>query len=387
MRKGIAALGLFLLIVAAFVFYIVFDGGSIAGFVVTGTSSLANSIAFLYVIIALPLGSGLAFFGLAFRLPKYASGGQPIVFREPSALSGAAIAVGVIALLVAFSAIGISFSGIGRSSSPAQVTTLSNQVSSLSSEVSSLNSELGAVNATPSVVAIKIQWCLQQVMQDRFCPGNIVVEQGDIVQVLFIQNDTADHTFTLDTPPYNFQINDSGAGQLDFLDNYLPVAGNCSNTGTYAEMSAGLSGVYCVSGTSLQSNATLTSHAAYIFRIAQNPNPGLPFTPGNLTVQGEPSGVTLTNPGPILIPVNDQAQMLALSIGPINSSLPDAGVNAGGFSESQGIGAFWATTPGVYEFFCKYHVSNGMFGYLIVLPNLYCNSNPSTCGLDSASSG
>jgi hypothetical protein len=238
-----------------------------------------------------------------------------------------------------------------------------------------VSSQFAEINATPSVVAVKIQWCTQNVLQDRFCPGTIVVDQGDIVQIFFLENDTAAHTFTMNTPPYSFQINDSGAGQLDFLNNYSPIAGACSNSATFTQMSAGISGVICVSGTSLLPNSTLFAHAANYFRIAQNPNPGLPFTPNpGQSVAGEPSGVNLTNPGPELYPVNDSAEMLSLSVNGV-------GVNATGVSETQGIGAFWATTPGVYEFFCHYHVSNGMFGYLVVLPNAYCNANATACGL------
>jgi hypothetical protein len=378
MNKALSISGLILVVISAVLFLIVFSGGEIAGFVVTGNNQIANFLAFFFVVIFLPLGSGLAFYGLAYRRPLLAAGAtQQVAYKSGGWALG--LAALIIAIILGGTAIGISILNYNSNSS---------LDSSVNGKIASLGTQFASVNATPGVVGIKIQWCLQQVMQDRFCPGNIIVDQGDIVQVLFIQNDTADHTFTLLSQSsgvgYDFQINDSGAGQLDFLDNYLPVAGNCSNTGTYAQMSAGVSGVYCVSGTSLLSNATLTSNSAYIFSIAQNPAPGLPFTPGNLTVGGEPPGVTLTNPGPILIPVNDQANMLALTIGPINASFPAVGVNAGGSSESQGIGAFWATQPGIYEFFCHYHVANGMFGYLIVLPNAYCNTHASACGLRSS---
>jgi plastocyanin len=285
----------------------------------------------------------------------------------------------IVALVLGGAALAVTLSSKTSSSGSASYSSLSTQYSSLSAQLSSLSSKLASVNATPGVDAIKMQWCTQNVLQDRFCPGNIVVDQGDIVQVLFLQNDTAVHTFTLDTGPYNFQINASGAGELDFLQNYSPLAGNCSNTGTFAQMSAGISGTFCVSGTSLLSAATLQSHGATNFEIAQNPNPALPFTPGSgEIVSGEPSGVSLTNPGPVEVPVNDQAQMVAMNV-------TGVGVSAvcGAVCETQGIGAFQATTPGVYEFFCHYHVSNGMYGWLIVLPNAYCNNDPTACGLSS----
>ena len=39
-----------------------------------------------------------------------------------------------------------------------------------------------------------------------------------------------------------------------------------------------------------------------------------------------------------------------------------------------GTGTFVAKYPGIYEYFCVYHVQLGMFGYLIVLPNAAYNA-------------
>jgi len=278
---------------------------------------------------------------------------------------GIALAVGVVALFLAVGAIAFAYVG-----SSTQVSALQTEVSSLQSSQTSL-AGLASVNRAPVVLPVKLAWCTETVGQDRFCPNIITVDQGDIVQIFFLSNDTAAHTFTM-TGTYDFQINDSAKGLLDFLQNYSPISGNCSNSGTYAEISAEVSGTYCVSGTSLLSNATLTADNAYIFGEAQNPSPGLPFSTG--CVSGEPKGVCLKNPGPVPVYLNDQAHMLSLTISGV-------GVNATGVSETQGIGAFQATMPGVYIFFCRYHVSNGMFGYLVVLPNAYCNTNPTVCGL------
>jgi len=278
---------------------------------------------------------------------------------------GLAFGVGIVALFLAVGAIGFAYVG-----SNTQISSLQSQVSTLQSGQSTL-AGLSSVNRPPIVLPVKIAWCLEQVVQDRFCPNIIVADQGDIVQLFFLSNDTAAHTFTM-TGTYDFQVNDSGAGELDFLTNYSPISGACSNSGTYAQMSVVVSGVYCVSGTSLLDNATLTANNAYVFAEAQNPSPGLPFA--STCVSGEPNGVCLTNPGPGPYYVDDQAHMLSLSISGV-------GVNATGVSETQGIGAFRATTPGVYIFFCRYHVSNGMFGYLVVLPNAYCNTNPAACGV------
>lgn len=281
---------------------------------------------------------------------------------------GLALAVAVVALFLGVAAVAFAYVG-----SNTQISTMQNEIGTLQTKQSSL-AGLASVNTPPSVVPVKLAWCtLDEVGQDRFCPNMITVVQGDIVQVFFISNDTAAHTFTM-TGTYDFQINDSGKGLLDFLTNYSPISGNCSNSGAFAQMSAGVSGVYCVSGTSLLSNATLAANNAYIFGEAQNPSPGLPFSTG--CVSGEPAGVCLKNPGPVPAYVNDQAHLLSLTISGV-------GVNATGMSETQGIGAFRATTPGVYIFFCRYHVANGMFGYLVVLPNAYCNVNATACGLNA----
>ncbi len=361
MRKDIASVGILLVIIAAFLFYIVFAGGKFVGMTVTGTSQIANFMAFLYVIVALPIGSALAYVGLAIRGPVYAAGSpQQIVYKSSSGLAGAALAVAIIALLVAFAAIGISYSGVGGGgASNSAVSSVANQVSSLNSKVSTLNAQVanGTVNVTPSTVAYKIDWCnTDNTGQDRFCPNIITVDQGDIVQVLFISNDTDIHTFTLQTSPYSFQINATAPGLHDFLTDQS-IAGGCSNSGTPAQQTAGVSGTYCVSGSSLLTPTELKSTGSNTFRIAQNPQPSNACTPS--------AGC------PIILNVDNQLHVDNASASAI----------AAGNTEIWGIGAFQATAPGIYEFFCHYHVSNGMFGYLVVLPNTYCVTHASACNV------
>lgn len=352
MKKGVAIIGLLLLIVAAFLFLIVFSGGSLAGIGIIGTNAEANFVSFLFVIIALPIGSGLTYFGLSYRTPIFAAGGPTQVVYKSSNVGTAALAIAVIALLVALAAFGVIYQGLGSQS---------NNLNGLSTTVNSVNSKFAnytSINVAPTPVAFKIDWCnTDNTGQDRFCPQSLIVDQGDIVQIMFIHNDTDAHTFTLDTAPYFFQINDSSAGMHNFLSNNYN-AGNCSNTGTFAQESAATSEIYCVSGSSLLSNATLYSsvgQAAYDFVIPQNP------TPGN----------SLNGSSPLIVPIDDMVHFVNTTAAAISA----------GSTEIWGDAAFQATTPGIYEFFCHYHVSNGMFGYLIVLPNAYCNTNPSTCDI------
>ena len=254
----------------------------------------------------------------------------------------------MIAVIVAFAGIGVMYSGLGSQSS--ELSTVSNQVGSLSTQVSNY---LASVNTPPREVAYKVDWCnTDNTGQDRFCPGEIIVNQGDTVQILFIHNDTDAHTFTLDTSPYFFQINDSSSGMHNFLTNEFN-AGNCSNSGTLAQEQGNISEVYCVSGSSLLPPGT-------DFVIAQNPTPAQAYSNGS---------------GPIILTVDNTVHFVNTTAAAINSTV----------TEIWGIGSFQATTPGVYEFFCHYHVSNGMFGYLVVLPNAYCGTNPKECGVNATS--
>jgi plastocyanin len=343
MKTGIAITGLVLLFVAAILFYVVFSGGAFAGFIVTGTDSTANFLAFLFVILALPIGSGLAFFGLSFRKPIYAAGTQ-VVYKS-SSVGSAALAVAVIAIIVAFAGIGVVYQSIGSQS--ASLSTVNNQLNSLHSQVTSY---LATVNIPPKTLAYKVDWCnTDNTGEDRFCPQSIVVDQGDNVQILFIHNDTDAHTFTLLTAPYFFQINASSAGMHNFLTNQYN-ADNCSNSGTYAQEQANVSAIYCVSGNSL-----LKSGLSFV--IAQNPTPAIPLNGSSV----------------IILKVDNMVHFVNTTAAAINSTK----------TEIWGIGSFQASVPGVYEYFCHYHVSNGMFGYLVVLPNAYCDTNPTSCGLNA----
>jgi plastocyanin len=360
MNRYLATAGVILLLLAAFFFLAVFSGGSVGPYAITDGLPLANFAAMLFAIIFLPVGCGLAFVGFANRGPAFTSieaqgraGGQRGVSGPApgSGLARAALAVSIIAILISAGTL-------------AAVIAVSGQVSTLSGKGSGSSSTSGAVSGSqfsvrPTAVGFKLEWCNNDPAgQDRFCPSQLTVYQGDVVEILFISNDTDAHTFSLLTP--NFQINDSFAGAHNFLSNAI-ISGSCSNSGSFSAISAGTSGTYCVSGSNLLSNSSLTTlTGSTTFPIAQNPTPAVPL-----------NGTT-----PLLLQVNDKVDFV---------NVTSAAITAG-HTELWGIGAFQVTTPGIYEFFCHYHVSNGMFGYLVVLPNAYCTSNPSACGGSNSTS-
>jgi hypothetical protein len=367
MNKPVASLGIVLIIVAGFLFLITFAGGSLDNYVITGTNPTANFLAFLFVIVFLPIGSGLAFFGLAYRPPMMATG-QQVVYKGSSSVAWAAVGIAVIGILIGAGAFAMLVTTEG---------TQNSQLSSLTTQISQLKSSpTASLNVAPTTIAFKVDWCnTDNTGEDRFCPPSLVVPQGDIVQILFIHNDTDAHTFTLlpasQGLPYSFQLNNtygapnssgnystSGNGMHNFLTSAY-FQSSCVN-GNYAQESAGVSSIYCVSGSNLLPPGPT-------FRIASNPTPASSFSNGS---------------APILLNVSNTFTLISENASAIN---PYTG--APPYYGSWSIGAFQATTPGIYEYLCHYHVSNGMFGYLIVLPNAYCSANASAaaaCGITSS---
>lgn len=337
MNRPVASLGVLLAMLGVFLFYGVFVGLT-PGF-----------FAMMVALVTVPLGSGLAFYGAAFRgayavEPRAMGGGG----RAASGTVWAAIAVAVVAILLAIGSLSIAFSA------QASANSASTQAAQANNGLSALNGTLANAGIAPTTVAFKVDWCnTDNAVQDRFCPNELIANQGDLVQIMFIHNDTDVHTFTM-SGAYSFQINDSETMMHNFLNN-LSLNGPCLNSGTYAQESATTSGVYCVSGLSLLPPSS--SSAPDIFRIAQNPTPASPGGPGGLNLQE--------------VPVDNMVHVVQFNF-------------TAAVSEVWGIGAFQVSTPGIYEFFCHYHVSNGMFGYLIVLPNAYCNTHAAACGVRSA---
>lgn len=144
----------------------------------------------------------------------------------------------------------------------AQVQQLANQQNSFNASLGGLGGHLPVVNQRPTVRVITVEWAEFLSQQDRFFTNFIIVNQGDTVDVTFISNDTASHTFTIDQP-YNFQINGSIPGTIDdptgqtFTTpptNSSPgvsctptsSAGNVTCNGSFKALYSGIYEYYCV---------------------------------------------------------------------------------------------------------------------------------------------
>ena len=209
---------------------------------------------------------------------------------------GLSLAVAVIAVFLAVGAISFAYLG-----SNAQISNLQSEVSSLQSVQGKIPTNLAIVNQTVATRHILLQWeqFPRDITQDRFFPDFITVNQGDTLDITFLQNDTGDaHTFTITVPTNattcsagcEYQINLSQPGLHNFVLNEANITTPADNC-----MVAGLT-VACA---------------------------------------GASSPIDVTGP-----------------IGNMSGHI-----------------SFTVIKPGIYRFFCYYHQSIGMFGWLVVLPN------------------
>jgi plastocyanin len=149
---------------------------------------------------------------------------------------GLSLAVAVIAIFLAVGAISFAYLG-----SNTQISNLQSEVSSLQSAQGKVPTNLALVNQTVATRSIKIQWeqFPRDISQDRFFPDFITVNQGDTLDITFLQNDTGDaHTFTITVPTTDsgcsngceYQLNESQPGLHNFLQNEALIttaANNC----------------------------------------------------------------------------------------------------------------------------------------------------------------
>lgn len=284
-------------------------------------------------------------------------------------------------MILAISILAMSYiDNVGSASS--QSTALQNHMNALSAQVQELNSSLQSevsslpvVDQAPTNVRIVETWELApNARQDRFTPYNIVVDQGDTVQITFIINDTSAHTFTIGAP-YNFQINDTVPGLRNDLTGKVFTTnstndspgvrvfgrvGNLTGVGSFVAKYAGVFMFFCVYhiqagmfgyidvlpnkayGTVPSVTPPSTSATGVQVSIVQgsyDSSQQQNYVPDTITVViGVNSTVTWTN--------NDVAAHTVTS----DSAIFDSGnINPG---ESW---TYTFTTPGTYAYHCDYH--------------------------------
>jgi len=276
----------------------------------------------------------------------------------------------IVIIVAGATAIGYNYGNStnqGQSNSSA-LNALQNQVNSIDSKISTLP----VMNQSAVVRNIKIEWTnVLNSGQDRFFLPTITVNQGDTVAITFVSNDTDAHTFTLESP-YNFQINATVPGTLNYLNheavfttaatNNSPgvkvfgTPGNVTGTGSFVAKYAGIYEYFCVyhvqlgmfgylivlpnSGVSTGSNTT-SANAVHVSIIpgsgANESNPG--YSPSTITVViGVNNTVSWTN--------NDSV--------PHTVTADDGRFSSGNMNPGDSF-AWTFTAPGTYAYHCSYH--------------------------------
>ena len=237
---------------------------------------------------------------------------------------GLSLAVAVVALFVAVAGIGFAYVG---ASSP--VTNLQGQVSTLQSELSTAGASLPGVNQAPQTRNIFVEWeATLPSQQDRWLPQEIIVNQGDTINLLVEDNDTdGAHTWTIEAP-----TGPAGALQLTQV--------NTSSIGQWKYFPPQESGP--MFGTEV------TGHPIGCVTMNQNVTCN---TVGGCSINGGPLG-PCTGSWMLNSTQTEIASIHAtVTLGPL-------------------------TVPGIYKYFCYYHQNIGMVGYLVVLPNKGYTANP-----------
>src|SRR5712692_6336803 len=143
------------------------------------------------------------------RNPRGDVAGDILRARRRVAVSSMELAF--VVLIIAVAAVSVVYIDSAQQTADLQnqLTILNGKLSSLQSNVGTLQSNVGGLatrlplmNQTPTIRAIRFTWYLSpQAHQDRFEPSFPVVNQGDMVELTLIDNDTVAHDWVVG-PPY-----------------------------------------------------------------------------------------------------------------------------------------------------------------------------------------
>ena len=195
--------------------------------------------------------------------------------------------------------------------------------------VARLDELLTCVNQAPQTRNIIVEWeATLPSQQDRWLPQEIIVNQGDTINLLVEDNDTdGAHTWTIEAP-----TGPAGALQLTQV--------NTSSIGQWKYFPPQESGP--MFGTEV------TGHPIGCVTMNQNVTCN---TVGGCSINGGPLG-PCTGSWMLNSTQTEIASIHAtVTLGPL-------------------------TVPGIYKYFCYYHQNIGMVGYLVVLPNKGYTANP-----------
>ena len=269
-----------------------------------------------------------------------------------------------------------------KTTTPAQSTTTVTQSSTANG-----GTALPVMNQTNTIRQIRETWYLSPAAhQDRFDPSNIVVNQGDTLNLILIDNDTVAHDFVIG-PPYNIIVNATVPGLInditgqvfktDALNNspgavVTGAPGNVSATFSFVAKYSGIFEFVCTYHAEIGMIGYLTvlPDSAYTGKSTSPGQQGgsspktttIDMVPGSGANASTPKSY-LPSPVTVVIGVNNTVMWVN------NDSAPHTvTANDGTFGSSNiaptGTFTYTFTTPGTYEYHCIYHP--WMLGTVIV---------------------
>jgi len=237
---------------------------------------------------------------------------------------------------------------------------------------------LPVMNQTNTIRQITETWYLSTTAhQDRFDPDNIVVNQGDTLDLTLLDNDTVAHDFVIG-PPYNIIVNATVPGLINDITqqtfttpakNNSPgvtvegTPGNVSATFSFVAKYAGIFEFVCTYHAEIGMIGYLTvlPDSAYTGKPASAGGQGAQ-SPKITTVdilQGSGANASLPqtyspDPVTVVIGVNNTVMWVNNDTAPHTVTANDGSFDSGNMAPT-GTFTFTFTTPGTYHYHCIYH--------------------------------
>ncbi|HEY6283530.1 MAG TPA: cupredoxin domain-containing protein [Nitrososphaerales archaeon] len=262
-----------------------------------------------------------------------------------------------------------------------QITSLKSQLQQLASRVSSgqggpgANLTLPVMNQVPTIRSIRETWYLSpSAHQDRFEPSFIIVNQGDTINLILIENDTVAHDLVLG-PPYNIIVNATVPGLVNDLTqqkfttpakNNSPgvvVTGTPGNVSATYSFLAKYSGIYefvCTYHAQMGMIGYLAvlPNSAYSPQTTRTTSGQSPKSAAVAIIQG--AGTNTSSKGffpssiTVVLGTNNTVVWNNKDNSPHTVTANDGGFDSGNMAPGQSF-SFTFTAPGTYTYHCTYH--------------------------------
>lgn len=239
------------------------------------------------------------------------------------------------------------------------------------------NVSASQVSQTAATRNIIIEWTKNLSGQDRFYPDFIIVNQGDTVDLTFINNDTVVHDFVIG-PPYDILVNASVPGLHDDVTGELMTTpatrnspgvvvsgtpGNVSASYSFVAKYAGIFEYVCTYHIQMGMIGYMVVLAPNSTSVTQpgGSNQTVPQSSTTIQVSIDPgSGTNVNLPGftptdlTVVIGVNNTVEWTNNDVMPHTVTARDGSFDSGNMNHGA-LYVYTFTKPGLYQYTCTYH--------------------------------